>query len=165
MAGVERATTVCVTGAGGFVGSWLVKRLLAGGYYTIHGTVRDPGDAKNAHLREMDGAAERLRLFKADLLDYGSMATAVAGCDGAFHVACPVHAGAITNPEAGSSAHRTLSSLGSSIILIGWPDDVLQVEMLAPAVTGTVNVMKACAEAKVKRVVVVSSLSAWAEPH
>jgi hypothetical protein len=34
---------VCVTGAGGFVASWLVERLLAGGRYVVHGTVRDPG--------------------------------------------------------------------------------------------------------------------------
>ncbi|CAD6338990.1 unnamed protein product [Miscanthus lutarioriparius] len=59
--------TVCVTGAGGFVASWLVERLLAGGRYMVHRTVRDPGDAKNAHLLGLDGAAERLRLLKADL--------------------------------------------------------------------------------------------------
>lgn len=33
---------VCVTGAAGFVASWLVKRLLVSGYEVI-GTVRDPG--------------------------------------------------------------------------------------------------------------------------
>jgi hypothetical protein len=37
---------------------------------------------------------------------------------------------------------------------------LLQAELLAPAVAGTVNVLKACSEANVKRVVVVSSLSA-----
>ncbi|XP_062179039.1 cinnamoyl-CoA reductase 1-like [Phragmites australis] len=135
----RRTTTVCVTGAGGFLASWLVQRLLAGGRYTVHGTVRDPGDAKNAHLAAMGGAAERLRLFKADLLDHGSVAAAVAGCDGVFHVASPVPTTAITNPE---------------------------VELLAPAVTGTMNVLKACSEANVKRVVVVSSLSAiMVNPH
>jgi hypothetical protein len=34
--------TVCVTGAGGFIASWLVKRLLEKGY-TVRGTVRNPG--------------------------------------------------------------------------------------------------------------------------
>jgi nucleoside-diphosphate-sugar epimerase len=34
------SSTVCVTGAGGFIASWLVKLLLARGY-TVHGTVRD----------------------------------------------------------------------------------------------------------------------------
>ncbi|KAF8658449.1 hypothetical protein HU200_058900 [Digitaria exilis] len=132
-AGKKKMTTVCVTGAGGFVASWLVERLLAAGRYIVHGTVRDPGDPKNAHLAALGGAAERLRLFRADLLDYGAVAAAVAGCDGVFHVASPVPAYAITDPE---------------------------VELLAPAVTGTMNVLKACSEAKVKRVVVVSSLSA-----
>lgn len=37
---------------------------------------------------------------------------------------------------------------------------VLQADVIAPAVTGTVNVLKACYEAKVRRVVVVSSISA-----
>jgi NADP-dependent 3-hydroxy acid dehydrogenase YdfG len=32
---------VCVTGASGFVASWLIKRLLEAGYHVI-GTVRDP---------------------------------------------------------------------------------------------------------------------------
>uniref|UniRef100_A0A0D9ZEZ2 3-beta hydroxysteroid dehydrogenase/isomerase domain-containing protein n=1 Tax=Oryza glumipatula TaxID=40148 RepID=A0A0D9ZEZ2_9ORYZ len=50
-----------------------------------------PGDVKNAHLMSLDVAAERLRLFKADLLDYSSVAAAIAGCDDVFHVACPVH--------------------------------------------------------------------------
>jgi nucleoside-diphosphate-sugar epimerase len=36
MAGV----TVCVTGAGGYIASWLVKLLLSHSY-TVHGTVRD----------------------------------------------------------------------------------------------------------------------------
>lgn len=37
---------VCVTGAGGFLASWLVKLLLSKGY-VIHGTVRDPGNEVN----------------------------------------------------------------------------------------------------------------------
>lgn len=34
--------TVCVTGAGGFIASWIVKQLLERGY-TVKGTVRNPG--------------------------------------------------------------------------------------------------------------------------
>lgn len=33
---------VCVTGATGFIASWLIKRLLESGYHVV-GTVRDPG--------------------------------------------------------------------------------------------------------------------------
>uniref|UniRef100_A0ACD5ZC11 Uncharacterized protein n=1 Tax=Avena sativa TaxID=4498 RepID=A0ACD5ZC11_AVESA len=125
--------TVCVTGAGGFVASWLVQRLLSTGDYTVRGTVRDPSDPKNGHLKALAGAGERLRLFKADVLDYASVASAVSGCDGVFHVASPVPAAKTQNPE---------------------------VEVLAPAVKGTQNVLKACHEAKVRRVVVVSSAAA-----
>ena len=42
----------------------------------------------------------------------------------------------------------------------------LQVEVIGPAVTGTINVLKACYEAKVRRVVVVSSCAAvFANPN
>lgn len=36
----------------------------------------------------------------------------------------------------------------------------MQVELVEPAVKGTLNVLKACSEANVKRVVVVSSVAA-----
>jgi len=124
---------VCVTGAGGFVASWLVKLLLSRGQYMVRGTVRDPGASKNAHLKALDDAGERLQLLKADLLDYNNVASAVSGCEGVFHVASPVPSGRSSNPE---------------------------VEVIGPAVTGTANVLKACYEAKVGRVVVVSSIAA-----
>nr|QHJ91603.1 cinnamoyl-CoA reductase 6 [Cucumis sativus] len=54
--------TVCVTGAGGFIASWLVKLLLEKGY-TVRGTVRNPDDQKNAHLTNLQGAKDRLSLF------------------------------------------------------------------------------------------------------
>ncbi|XP_059642646.1 cinnamoyl-CoA reductase 1-like [Cornus florida] len=81
--------TVCVTGAGGFIASWIVKLLLEKGY-TVKGTVRNPDDPKNSHLRELEGAKERLTLCKAGLLDYGSLREAINGCDGVFHTASPV---------------------------------------------------------------------------
>lgn len=81
--------TVCVTGAGGFIASWLVKRLLEKGY-TVRGTVRNPVDPKNDHLRALEGAADRLTLVRADLLDPDSLLAAFSGCEGVFHTASPV---------------------------------------------------------------------------
>ncbi|KAJ8634805.1 hypothetical protein MRB53_009072 [Persea americana] len=81
--------TVCVTGAGGFIASWLVKLLLERGY-TVKGTVRNPEDPKNSHLRALEGADQRLILCKADLLDVESLREAIKGCDGVFHTASPV---------------------------------------------------------------------------
>ncbi|KAL0319059.1 UNVERIFIED_CONTAM: Cinnamoyl-CoA reductase 1 [Sesamum angustifolium] len=106
---------VCVTGAGGFVASWLVKLLLEKGY-SVRGTVRNPG------------AEERLILCRADLNDYQSLRDAINGCDGVFHTASPV----TDDPE----------------------------EMVAPAVNGAKNMIRAAAEAKVGRVVLTSSIGA-----
>ncbi|XP_023523755.1 cinnamoyl-CoA reductase 2-like [Cucurbita pepo subsp. pepo] len=88
-AAVASGQTVCVTGAGGFIASWLVKLLLQKGY-NVRGTVRNPGDSKNAHLKELDGAKERLTLYAADLLHFESLKAAILGCDGVFHTASPV---------------------------------------------------------------------------
>ncbi|KAI9076004.1 hypothetical protein K1719_033479 [Acacia pycnantha] len=86
--------TICVTGAGGFIASWIVKLLLERGY-TVRGTVRNPDDSKNTHLRELEGAQERLTLHKVDLLDLDSVKSVVNGCEGVIHTASPV----TDNPE------------------------------------------------------------------
>ena len=121
---------VCVTGAAGFVATSLVKLLLSKDY-TVHGTVRDCEEY--SHLKNLEKAAENLKLFKADLLDYDSLAAAIKGCNGVFHVASPVPSSSVPNPE---------------------------VEVVEPAVKGTLNVLKACSEANIKRVVFVSSVAA-----
>nr|XP_034597373.1 cinnamoyl-CoA reductase 1-like isoform X2 [Setaria viridis] len=89
MLGAATEQLVCVTGAGAFIGSWLVKELLHRGY-AVRGTARDPEDCKNAHLHALDGAEERLSLYRADVLDYKSLRPAFSLCDGVFHVASPV---------------------------------------------------------------------------
>ncbi|XP_010413837.1 PREDICTED: cinnamoyl-CoA reductase 1 [Camelina sativa] len=132
MAVVHKGKVCAVTGAGGFLGSWVVDLLLSRDYF-VHGTVRDPDNEKYAHLKKLDKAGDKLKLFKADLLDYESLKSAIAGCSGVFHVACPVPSSSVPNPE---------------------------LELIAPAVDGTLNVLKACIEANVKRVVYVSSVAA-----
>lgn len=44
---------------------------------------------KTEHLLSLDGANERLHLFKAELLDEGSFDSVVEGCIGVFHTASP----------------------------------------------------------------------------
>ena len=57
------------------------------------------GDEKNSHLKKLEKADENLQLFKTDLLDYEGLCSAMAGCSGVFHVACPVFRGPVPNPE------------------------------------------------------------------
>ncbi|XP_010557804.1 PREDICTED: cinnamoyl-CoA reductase 1-like [Tarenaya hassleriana] len=124
---------VCVTGASGFIASWVVKLLLSRGY-TVRATVRDLGDpTKTDHVLTLEGAKERVQLFKADLLEEGSFDAAIDGCEGVFHIASPV----------------TMSSKDH------------QAELIDPAVNGTINVLTSCAKASsVKRVIVTSSTAA-----
>lgn len=125
--------TVCVTGASGYVASWLVKRLLSSGYH-VRATVRDPGNTKKlAHLWQLEGAKDRLKLVKADLLEDGSFDDAIMGCDGVFHTASPV-------VKVGSDP---------------------KTEILDPAVNGTLNVLRSCKKnPHLKRVILTSSSSA-----
>ncbi|KMZ70806.1 Cinnamoyl CoA reductase-like protein [Zostera marina] len=124
---------VCVTGASGFIASWLVKLLLQRGY-TVRATVRNPDDPhKTSHLLALDGADTRLRLVKANLLEEGSFDAAIDGCDCVFHTASPV------------------------LFSVEEP----QSELMDPAVKGTLNVLGSCVKASsVKRVVLTSSMAA-----
>ncbi|XP_022718607.1 cinnamoyl-CoA reductase 1-like [Durio zibethinus] len=127
----EAEKVVCLTGASGFIASWMVKFLLQRGY-TVKASVRDPNDPKKTdHLLALDGANERLHLFKAELLDEGGYDSVVDGCIGVFHVASPCYFN-VKDPQA---------------------------EMIDPAVKGTLNVLRSCAKVpSIKRVIITSSL-------
>ncbi|XP_074292885.1 phenylacetaldehyde reductase-like isoform X2 [Silene latifolia] len=124
---------VCVTGASGYIASWLVKFLLLRGY-TVHAALRSPDEAsKTKHLRELEGAKERLHLFKADLLEEGSFDAAIFGCHAVFHTASPV--------------------------IFNFHDP--QTDVLDPAIKGTLNVLTSCSKApSVTRVILTSSIAA-----
>uniref|UniRef100_A0A2N9H104 NAD-dependent epimerase/dehydratase domain-containing protein n=1 Tax=Fagus sylvatica TaxID=28930 RepID=A0A2N9H104_FAGSY len=104
----EAEKVVCVTGASGYIASWLVKFLLQRGY-TVKATVRDPNNPrKMEHLLALDGAKERLHLFKGDLLKEGSFDSVVDGCEGVFHTASPV-INNFTDPQLWYSLSKTLA--------------------------------------------------------
>ncbi|XP_077233033.1 cinnamoyl-CoA reductase CAD2-like isoform X2 [Tasmannia lanceolata] len=124
---------VCVTGGSGFIGSWIVNLLLKRGY-TVHATVQDLEDEKETkHLQTLEGAESHLHLFQINLLDYESLLVAIQGTVGVFHLASPCIVDRVEDPE---------------------------MELLDPAIKGTINVLEAAKASGVKRVVVTSSISA-----
>jgi nucleoside-diphosphate-sugar epimerase len=134
MVHINKTKPVLVTGATGYVASWLVKRLLEEGL-TVHAAVRNPD--KKEKVAHLDKIAEKskgtLIYFKTDLLESGSYTEAMKGCELVFHTASPFTA-VVKDP---------------------------QKDLIDPAVKGTENVLESANKTpSVKRVVVTSSCAA-----
>ena len=87
---INKNEPVMVTGATGFVASWLVKKLMDNGI-TVHAAVRNPDDTiKLAHLKNLENSSSgKIIFFKSDLLEDGSYLKAMEGCAVVFHTASP----------------------------------------------------------------------------
>lgn len=118
-----QSMTVLVTGASGFLGSAVARRLLAAGY-AVRVLVRE--NSPGANLEDLD-----VEIVIGDLRDAGSLARAVKGCAGLFHVAADYR---LWVPDEGA--------------------------MLAINVEGTRTLMLAALDAGVERIVHTSSVAA-----
>jgi dihydroflavonol-4-reductase len=124
---------VFVSGASGFIASYIVKELLASGR-RVRGSVRSLGKkADHEHLRALPGANERLELVEAELLAPHAFDAHVADVDFVMHTASPY--------------------------VLDAKDP--QKDLVDPAVQGTRSMLEACAKSSsVKRVVLTSSMAA-----
>ncbi len=132
---VDKSKPVLVTGATGYIASWVVKYLIDEGF-TVHATVRDTSNnEKNAHLYNIgEKGPGELKLFEADLLRDGSFAEAMEGCGLVMHTASPFFIQGIKDA---------------------------QKQLIDPAVNGTRNVLETASQTEtVSRVVLTSSIAA-----
>jgi dihydroflavonol-4-reductase len=134
MTKIDKNKPVMITGATGYVAGWIVKKLLDEGL-NVHAPVRDPENVeKLQYLNKIaENAPGTIKFFKADLLDEGSYAEALAGCQIVFHTASPFKID-VVDP---------------------------QKELIDPAKLGTRNVLEEVNRTEsVKRVVLTSSCAA-----
>lgn len=129
-----KTTPILVTGATGYIASWVIKQLLEKGH-TVHATVRDLNKKKSfAHLEKIAAQSSgSLQLFQANLLEPGSFDQAMQGCEVVLHMASP-------------------------FVVTNYKDAVK--DIIEPAVLGTENVLNSVNSTEsVKRVVVTSSIA------
>lgn len=125
---------VLVTGGAGFIGSHMVDRLVADGY-----GVRVIDNLSAGRLMNISGHLERGRVafVEGDIRDASVAEKSVEGVDVVVHLAA-------------------LTSVPLSVENPSFTFDV--------NVTGTMNLLRACAEAKVGKLVFVSSCAVYGEP-
>jgi len=131
---IDKKMPVMITGATGYVAGWIARRLLSEGLI-VHAPVRDPSDPQK--LKYLNKIAEespgKIKYFKADLLDEGSYAEAIQGCQVVLHTASPFKID-VADPQR---------------------------ELVDPALLGTRNVLEEVNRTPtVKRVVLTSSCAA-----
>jgi nucleoside-diphosphate-sugar epimerase len=132
-------TTVLVTGGSGFIASLCIVQLLAAGY-RVRTTVRNLArEADVRALLKQGGASpgDELQFYAANLEADAGWAEAVAGCDYVLHVASPFPAKVPKHED----------------------------ELIIPAREGSLRVLRAARDARVKRVVLTSSFAAVGYGH
>ena len=130
---------VLVTGANGFIASWIVYILLNRGY-KVRGTVRNAKNKeKHAHLLNLPGASERLELVEFDILNTSveDLSKYVEGCTYIIHTASPVEISGLSKKEEES-------------------------KIVQPAIEGTLKILRAAQSVGgIKRIVYTTSLVAF----
>jgi dihydroflavonol-4-reductase len=129
---------VVVTGASGFIAKHVVQRLLNAGH-TVTGTLRSPGRAEEVRAAVAPGltdpsALDRLDFVPLDLEQDAGWAEAFAGHEALIHTASPFP--------------------------MSQPKD--EAELIRPAVEGTRRALTAALGARMRRVVLTSSVAAVA---
>jgi nucleoside-diphosphate-sugar epimerase len=132
-------STVLVTGGSGFIGAHCILQLLSAGH-RVRTSVRNLNRESDVRKMLKQGGADpgdQLSFVAADLEKDAGWPEAVAGCDYVLHVASPLPPSVPKNED----------------------------ELIIPAREGTLRVLRASRDARVKRVVLTSSFGAIGYGH
>ena len=125
-------TTILVTGGNGYLGSHIVQILLTKGV-KVKVSVRDISKkASYSHLEKFENAADNLTIVEGELTNKDVWKDILKGCSAVIHVASP-------NPFKAPKQ---------------------ELEVIYPAVEGTLAILHAMKELGIKRIVMTSSVSA-----
>ncbi len=137
---IDKSKPVLVTGATGYLASWIVKQLLDEGY-PVHATVRNKQQTKKyEYLLQLASESKgKLAIFEADLLNEGSFKEAMQNCELVIHTASPFKISGIKDA---------------------------QKELVEPALKGTQNVLNtATDECEKSYFNLIDSCHLWRQPR
>ncbi|KAE9333616.1 hypothetical protein PR003_g13935 [Phytophthora rubi] len=135
---------ICVTGVDGFLASWIVCELLNRGYH-VRGTVQNGKDDISG-LLQLPNANKNFSVVETSLLTPEACDMAVQGCDFVIHTGTPSSC-SVRDPLS-EQQEPGVHSIGS------------RMHCIIPMMT---NFIQACARARIKRVVLTSSVAAMAD--
>lgn len=128
--------TILVTGGTGYIGGEVIGLLLERGHM-VHTTLRSMAKSEASLRGRWPGAADRLKLFEAELMSDAGWAEANAGCDAVAHIASPLP--------------------------VSVPKD--ENELVVPAREGTLRALRFAHEAGIRHFVQTSSNAAISYGH
>ena len=150
MVAISAPAKILVTGANGYLATWVIKKYLEAGY-SVRGTVRSL--SKSAFLNDkFSHYGERFELVVVeDITKDGAFDEAVKGVDAIAHTASPFHY-KITNPDGMSDFSPNSHPIWRSRC----------VDLIIPAVRGTTSILNSALRhgSTLKRVIITSSAAA-----
>src|SRR6266403_2517915 len=149
MVAISSPAKVLVTGANGYLATWVVKKYLEAGY-SVRGTVRSL--SRSAFLNDkFSHYGDRFELVVVeDITKDGAFDEAVQGVDAIAHTASPFHYKS-TNPDGMSESLWVLV-----LVINGYTD------LIIPAVRGTTSILNSALKhgSTLKRLILTSSVAA-----
>ncbi len=151
--GIDAMSTILVTGASGFVGSYAVPSLLASGH-RVAALVRSPQSGQVVLDRLLEADRANVELRTGDVTRPSSLPEALTGIDGVLHLV------AIPRDRKGGEELRLVNTEGTRAVIVAMRDAGVRrlVHMGAMGVADDPNLHYASSKARAEALVAASGL-------